>query len=282
MCHRPPCAVDILLPSRVQGHSNQKADAAVLAGSLTGSPLPEATAFAPASIARTAGFYRGGSRLCALDRARPWGSLRACGRRRGAENPLLRCGPPPANDESAEQTGGQAGAEVIRTSGRPMQRARACLLAVACMYSDAVSLRDAVTQLQRPQPNSRSEAGWTPTEITGDQNFDSAWMAAWENKDRIRCPFFKRRATDLLEAALAVGRFILARHKSLLPLASRSKGAPKITGQTAEAVLEIIRRDFEEKRYYITGHVTREIYDDACFFDAPGMRGKRVLYDAQK
>jgi hypothetical protein len=107
-------------------------------------------------------------------------------------------------------------------------------------------------------------------------------MAAWENKDRIRCPFFKRRATDLLEAALAVGRFILARHKSLLPLASSSKGAPKITGQTAEAVLEIIRRDFEEKRYYITGRVTREIYDDACFFDAPGMHGKRALYGTQK
>ena len=120
-----------------------------------------------------------------------------------------------------------------------------------------------------PQPGASLEAEWAATEITGDQNFDTAWMAAWKNKDRIRCPFFKRRATDLLEAALAVGRFILARHKSLLSLAPRSKGGPKATGLSTEALLERIRSDFEERRYYITGKLSREIYNDACFFDAP-------------
>jgi hypothetical protein len=88
-----------------------------------------------------------------------------------------------------------------------------------------------------------------------------------------RCPFFKRRATDLLEAALGVGRFILARHKSLLPgalgFAPRSKGGPKVTGLAPAAVLEAIRADFEERRYYVTGKLTREIYSDACYFDAP-------------
>ena len=106
---------------------------------------------------------------------------------------------------------------------------------------------------------------WT-SEITGDEKFDSAWMAAWKNKDRIRCPFFKRRATDLLEAALAVGRFILARHKSLLLFAPRSKGGEKITGLSPEALLEVIRSDFEEKRYYVTGKLTREVYSDVSVF----------------
>ena len=113
------------------------------------------------------------------------------------------------------------------------------------------------------------EAAEIATEITGDAQFDAAWRAAWINKDRIRCPFFKRRATDALEAALAVGRFILARHKSLLSLAPRSKGGAKATGLAPEALLEVIRRDFEEKRYYVTGRLTREVYSDACFFDAP-------------
>lgn len=109
---------------------------------------------------------------------------------------------------------------------------------------------------------------WT-AEITGDEKFDTAWMAAWRNKDRIPCPFFKRRATDVLEAALGVGRFILARHKSLLVFAPRSKGGAKVTGLAPEAVLEVIRNDFQDRRYYITGQLTREVYSDTCFFDAP-------------
>ena len=102
---------------------------------------------------------------------------------------------------------------------------------------------------------------WT-AEITGDEKFDTAWMAAWRNKDRIPCPFFKRRATDVLEAALGVGRFILARHKSLLVFAPRSKGGAKVTGLAPEAVLEVIRNDFQDRRYYITGQLTREVYSD--------------------
>jgi hypothetical protein len=114
---------------------------------------------------------------------------------------------------------------------------------------------------------------WT-ADITGDEKFDKAWKKAWQNKDSIPCPFFKRRATDVLEATLGVGRFVLARHKSLLPasvlgFAPHGKGGPKRTGLATAAVLEAIRRDFEEKRYYITGKMTREIYSDACYFDSP-------------
>jgi hypothetical protein len=34
-------------------------------------------------------------------------------------------------------------------------------------------------------------------------------------KDRIRCPFWRRRAVDLLEVVLSGARFLASRHKSL-------------------------------------------------------------------
>ena len=127
------------------------------------------------------------------------------------------------------------------------------------------------------------EADWT-AEITGLEKFDTAWRAAWQGKDTIRCPFWKRRATDALEAALLIGRFVLARHKSLPSLAPRRQGEPKTTGLAAEAVMEVIRADFEERRYYITGRLSREVYADACFFDSPDpdmpVRGLEKYIDA--
>ena len=119
---------------------------------------------------------------------------------------------------------------------------------------------------REPEKDGQKLAGVWTEEITGDEKFDTAWMAAWQNKDRIPCPFFKRRATDVLEAALAVGRFVLARHKSLLLFAPRSsKGGAKVMGLAPEAVLEVIRSDFEDRRYYITGQLTREVYSDVSF-----------------
>ena len=117
----------------------------------------------------------------------------------------------------------------------------------------------------REQDAALEAVEWT-AEITGDKKFDTAWMAAWKSKDRIRCPFFKRRATDVLEAALAVGRFILARHKSLLSFAPNSTGGAKMTGLSAAALLQVVRNDFEQKGYYVTGKLTREVYRyaDVC------------------
>ena len=117
-----------------------------------------------------------------------------------------------------------------------------------------------------PAKDGQELAGLWTEEITGDEKFDTAWMAAWTKKDKIPCPFFKRRATDVLEAALAVGRFVLARHKSLLVFAPRSsKGGAKVVGLAPEAVLEVIRSDFKDRRYYITGQLTREVYSDVSF-----------------
>mmetsp|Transcript_11015 Transcript_11015/g.17313 ORF Transcript_11015/g.17313 Transcript_11015/m.17313 type:complete len:152 (+) Transcript_11015:388-843(+) len=48
--------------------------------------------------------------------------------------------------------------------------------------------------------------------------FGKVWGRAWEQKESIRCPFWKRRAVDFLEASMSVYSFVLARHKSLNPI----------------------------------------------------------------
>jgi hypothetical protein len=89
--------------------------------------------------------------------------------------------------------------------------------------------------------------------------------AQMERAARIRCPFFRRRATDLIEAAGVVLAFLLARHKSLDFTPPKATG-PKTVGLSAAAVMAIVVSDFTDRRYYVTGHLTKEIYSDACLF----------------
>jgi len=125
-------------------------------------------------------------------------------------------------------------------------------------------------------------AGWSDA-ITGVESFDKAWAKAWNDKERIRCPFWRRRAVDALEAALVVGRFVLARHKSLnlSPVAGTGEKKPMASAQEA---LEVIRSDFLERRYYVTGRLSKAVYSDECFFDAPDpdmpVSGLRKYVDA--
>ena len=87
----------------------------------------------------------------------------------------------------------------------------------------------------------------------------------------IKCPFFRRRAGDALEAAVAVAQFVGARHKSLevplMPPASAS-GA-KTPGLALSAVQELVAADISEHRYYVTGRLSSAIYSDGCIFDSP-------------
>ena len=53
----------------------------------------------------------------------------------------------------------------------------------------------------------------------------------------IKCPFFRRRAGDALEAAVAVAQFVGARHKSLeVPLMPRGDTGAKTPGLALSAV----------------------------------------------
>ena len=105
-----------------------------------------------------------------------------------------------------------------------------------------------------------------------------------DQSKEIRCPFWRTRAYDALENFLAVANFVAARHKSIfdrpfLPGSNASifeplalpvpSTGPKTRGLSREAVMDVVRRDFEEGRYYVSGRLSQGIYDDACFFDSP-------------
>lgn len=109
--------------------------------------------------------------------------------------------------------------------------------------------------------------------------------AMYNDSMKIKCPFFRRRATDSVDGIASVVRFILARHKSLpIPMLPGSQqvsisSTPKLHGLSVNAISSIIAKDWKcrssfssltaGKGYYITGKLTKEIYRDDCFFDGP-------------
>ena len=109
--------------------------------------------------------------------------------------------------------------------------------------------------------------------------------AMYNNSLKIKCPFFRRKATDSVDGLASVLQFVLARHKSLpLPTLPGSQLLPnysskKILGLSVSQISNILLNDWKSngksdsltsgKGYYITGRLTREIYRDDCFFDGP-------------
>lgn len=103
----------------------------------------------------------------------------------------------------------------------------------------------------------------------------------------IRCPFFRRRATDTLEALVVVGTWLRARHKridltfGLLPLSTRANSedahayavavARKTHNLPLVSMAALLARDFADKQCQVTGHLSRQLFDEACIFDGPGM-----------
>lgn len=95
----------------------------------------------------------------------------------------------------------------------------------------------------------------------------------WHGRaSRTKCPFLRRRATDAVEGAQTVLRWVSARHKSLpLPqgLSTRSATAGKTLGLDMATLATIIETDFNERNAYVTGRLTKNVYADNCFFDGP-------------
>jgi len=95
---------------------------------------------------------------------------------------------------------------------------------------------------------------------------------------KIRCPFWRRRAADVLDASSLMLSFFLARHKSLgswYPPGCASLGEQKVEGLSVGEIANIIQHDWQPgnantgKGYYITGKLSKCIYRDDCFFDGP-------------
>lgn len=111
----------------------------------------------------------------------------------------------------------------------------------------------------------------------------------------LKCPFWKRRASDFLDAADMVVRFLIIRHKRLdligPPPSWRCDDGPhaavKQIGLSLQETAEVIQRDWRSdthKGYYITGRLTTTIYRDDCLFDGPDpdmpVRGLRKYLSA--
>jgi len=117
------------------------------------------------------------------------------------------------------------------------------------------------------------------------------------NRD-IRCPFFRRRAADLIDGFAMVLRFLMIRHKSLYlddfetfmikstPPGCRSahngnSASEKIRGLNIEELHDIILQDWTKSAeisstgtqhhvgYYITGKLNSAVYRDDCLFTGP-------------
>lgn len=107
----------------------------------------------------------------------------------------------------------------------------------------------------------------------------------------IKCPFFRRRATDFVEGLDILLRAFVVQHKGLLgsPPGWRCEGdtRPKALNLPMEELLETIRQDWcvdTDKGYYITGRLNTSIYRDYCLFDGPDpdmpVRGLRKYLSA--
>jgi len=95
---------------------------------------------------------------------------------------------------------------------------------------------------------------------------------------KIKCPFFRRRASDILEGIDMMARFLVIRHKSILDLPlgcripSTTSVKPKNKHLSTEIIFSILSNDWKpstHKGYYITGRLNQTIYRDDCFFDGP-------------
>ena len=88
---------------------------------------------------------------------------------------------------------------------------------------------------------------------------------------RIRCPFFKRRASDLIDSCAETLRFLQLRHKTILPPGSLLSydNTPKLLHPSLSEIEATLKQDFTINSYYTSGDLTTNIYSDACVFDGP-------------
>ena len=111
-------------------------------------------------------------------------------------------------------------------------------------------------------------------------SFDQKINSLYEQCIKIKCPFFRRRAFDMIESITSVMRFIIInRHKSIDSFEFFDNNILKFENDTKVYNLDmtdiskIIQSDWEGnyngKGYYITGRLSKYIYKDNCIFDGP-------------
>jgi Uncharacterized conserved protein (DUF2358) len=123
---------------------------------------------------------------------------------------------------------------------------------------------------------------------------------------KLKCPFFKRRAADILDTADMLMRIVSIPigHESILPPpsswrerkfisntdtvnTSNNLTTGKTTNLSIEHIINILKHDWRidtNKGYYITGRLSTNIFRDDCYFDGPDpdmpVRGIRKYFNA--
>mmetsp|Transcript_41035 Transcript_41035/g.55923 ORF Transcript_41035/g.55923 Transcript_41035/m.55923 type:complete len:334 (-) Transcript_41035:258-1259(-) len=95
----------------------------------------------------------------------------------------------------------------------------------------------------------------------------------------IRCPFFRRRASDLIDSAALCGRWLASRHKSLdlsfglLPLSTfasnHQRERVKVVDATLDELMMRLSKDFSERQCQVTGRLSDAYFSEDCVFDGP-------------
>ena len=117
------------------------------------------------------------------------------------------------------------------------------------------------------------------------EQLQSALKSASENAEQIRCPFWRRRATDVVETGEGILQFLAARHKSLAQyLPSKEVDDTKRRGRALEDIAVDLEKEFSDRQYYTTGRLDYSLYTSNAFFDAPDpdmpVRSPRKFADA--
>ena len=104
-------------------------------------------------------------------------------------------------------------------------------------------------------------------------------IEGWYSKAlKMKCPFLRRRMTDLIETLETLMRFMIIRQNNLqlvgptMSCRGDKKNPVKARGLDIHQALEIIRKDWKQdtqKGYYVTGNLNPTIYRDDCMFDGP-------------
>jgi len=145
------------------------------------------------------------------------------------------------------------------------------------------------TRIQAPSSSAAAAATVALTPL--ESWFVDSLQSKYNEALLIKCPFFRRRAADILDATDMLIRFLIVRHKSLplQPPGWRCEGDTtlKRMGLSHQELLEVIRNDWRPdtcKGYYITGRLDRTVYRDDCVFDGPDpdlpVRGLRKYLNA--
>ncbi|GMH57766.1 hypothetical protein TL16_g02462 [Triparma laevis f. inornata] len=108
----------------------------------------------------------------------------------------------------------------------------------------------------------------------------------------IKCPFFRRRAHDLLDSTTLTLKFLASRHRSIFPdfvylvaPGSEASSIPKVKNLSILEIKSLIEHDWSQN-YYVTGLLSTQIYRDDTLFTSPDpdmpVRGLRKYISASR